>query len=148
MLTIVEKVLFLQEVDSFEYTSTENLSHIAMITEEVSCSSGSTIYNEGEISDCMYLVIEGRVKLHRNNVKVMIAEPKGVFGSWALFDDEPRVVSATALEDSLLLKIDKEEFYELLADHSQITQGILKTFSKKLRSLLSGVRLNENLTQK
>ena len=35
MLTVVEKVIFLQDVDIFEFASTEDLSHIAMITEEI-----------------------------------------------------------------------------------------------------------------
>jgi hypothetical protein len=35
MLTTIEKVIFLQDVDIFEYTSTEDLSHIAAITTEI-----------------------------------------------------------------------------------------------------------------
>ncbi|MCJ7579910.1 MAG: hypothetical protein MUP98_05180 [Candidatus Aminicenantes bacterium] len=35
MLTTVEKVIFLQDIDIFEFTSTEDLAHIAAITDEV-----------------------------------------------------------------------------------------------------------------
>ncbi|MBD3288504.1 cyclic nucleotide-binding domain-containing protein [candidate division KSB1 bacterium] len=140
MLTIVEKVLFLQEVDIFENTKTEDLSHIAAITDEISVKTDTDIYNAGDVSDSMYLVIEGKVRLHHNERQVMIAQVKDAFGTWALFDDEPRVVTATALEDSVLLKINREDFYDLLADHLQITLGIMKTLSKRLRSLVNRVR--------
>ena len=139
MLTVVEKVIFLQDIDIFEATSTENLAHIAAITEEVELKSNHVIFKENEISDAMYMVIDGKVKLDREGEVVMIAKHKDVFGTWALFDDEPRVVTATTLEDSRLLKIDKEDFFDLLADHVQITQGILKTMAKRLRRLMARI---------
>jgi len=142
MLTIVEKVLLLQEVDVFEEITTEDLAHIAAITEEVNFVKDAEIYKEGDVADSMYMVIDGQIRLFQGNVQIMVAKSKDVFGTWALFDDEPRVTSATALEDSMLLRIDREEFYDLLADHSKITQSVLKTLSKRLRGLLTKVRVN------
>lgn len=142
MLTVVEKVIFLQEVDIFEYTPTEDLAYIAAITEECEFAAGDIIYREGEISDSMYLVIEGTVALRRGEQDVLVAKKKNVFGTWSLFDDEPRVVTAVPLEESRLLKIDKEDFFELLADHAQITQHILKAIVKKLRSLVDRVGIS------
>lgn len=142
MLTSIEKVLFLQDIDIFENTSTEDLAFIAAITEEIEAKPNTVLYKEGERADSMYLVIEGTVKLHQKEREVMIANPKDFFGTWALFDDEPRVVTATTLEACRLLKIDREEFYDLLADHTKITQGVLKTLSKRLRSLLNKVRMD------
>ena len=136
MLTTIEKVLFLQDIDIFEFTMTEDLSHIATITEEVEYEANSVIFKEEEISDSMYVVVEGKVKLARDGQDVMTAEKKDVFGTWALFDDEPRIVTATALESTQLLRIDKEEFVDLLADHVGITQSILKTMAKRLRNLM------------
>ena len=139
MLTTVEKVIFLQDIDIFEYTSTEDLSHIAAITEEIEIPSGQTIFKEGEISDALYMVVEGKVRLTRAGQEVMVAQNSDVFGTWALFDDEPRVATATTLEDSRLLQIDKEDFIDLLADHVAITQSILKTMVKRLRSLMTRI---------
>lgn len=139
MLTIVEKVIFLQDVDIFEYTTTEDLAHIAAITQECEYTAGAVIYEEGEMSDSMYLVIEGSVALRRGGKEVMLAKEKDAFGTWSLFDDEPRVVSAVAAEGTHLLKIDKEDFFDLLADHVQITQSILKAIVKRLRSLIDRV---------
>lgn len=139
MLTTVEKVIFLQDIDIFEFTSTEDLAHIAAITDEVQFQAGDTIFEEGEISDAMYMVIEGKVRLTRGDQEVMVAEKKDVFGTWALFDDEPRVAAATTLESSLLLQIDKEDFIDLLADHVAITQSVLKTMVKKLRNLMTRI---------
>ncbi len=139
MLTTVEKVIFLKDIDIFEFTSTEDLAHIAAITDEVEFQAGETIFEEGEISDAMYMVIEGKVRLTRGDQEVMVAQKKDVFGTWALFDDEPRVATATTLENSRLLHIDKEDFIDLLADHVAITQSVLKTMVKRLRNLMTRI---------
>ncbi len=141
MLTVVEKVLFLQDVDIFAHTSTEDLAYIGAITVEIFFKKNTDIYQEGQISDAMYLIIEGKVRLYKNKREVMTAGPKQVFGTWALFDDQPRIVTATTCEHTHLLLIDREEFYELLADHTKITQGVLKNLSRRLRSLIERVKI-------
>ena len=139
MLTVVEKVMALQEVDIFSEVSTEQLSHLALISEEITCSEGDIIFEESDPSDSMYLILTGRVRLHRQNLEVTIAGENEVFGTWALFDDEPRLVTATVVEEASLLRIDKDDFIDLLADHVQITQGVLKGMVKRLRSLVGRV---------
>jgi CRP/FNR family cyclic AMP-dependent transcriptional regulator len=139
MLTTVEKVLFLQDIDIFEYTSSEDLSHIAAITEEIEYDPETIIFKEGELSDSLYLVIAGRVRFTRGGDEVMVAGEKDVFGTWALFDDEPRVATATTLEATRVLRIDKEDFIDLLADYVAITQSVLKTMVKRLRKLMTRI---------
>jgi len=135
MLTVIEKVLFLQDVNIFEYVTNEDLSYIASIAQEVRFDADKVIYDEGDISDSMYMVLEGKVKIHMGESLVMIEDLKDVFGAWSLFDDEVRLVSATAFEDCLLLQIYKEDMLELLADHVGITEGILKAMAKRLQNV-------------
>ena len=139
MLTTVEKVLLLQDVDIFEHTTTEDLSHIAAIAEEIEYQADDVIYKEDDIPDSMYVVIKGKVRLTRGEKEVMLAGNMDAFGTWALFDDEPRVATATASETSQILRLDKEEFIDLLADHVAITQSIMKTLAKKLRKLITRI---------
>ena len=139
MLTTVERVIFLQEIDIFKYISTEDLAHIAAITDELELKKDHVIFREGEFPDAMYMVLEGEVRLTRNDEIVMDATHKDVFGKWALLDDELTVVTAVTQEESRLLKIEREDFIDLLADHVQITQGILKALAMRLRSLIAGV---------
>ena len=136
MLTTVEKVIFLQDVDIFAKIPLEDLAYVAMIADEVVAEPGRVLYAEGDISDSMYLVLDGSIRLQRGGIEVMLAGPRDVFGTWALFDDETRIVTAVAAEESNLLRIDKEDFLDLLADHSRITEGVLKVLASKLRNLV------------
>ncbi|MFC1558067.1 Crp/Fnr family transcriptional regulator [candidate division KSB1 bacterium] len=141
MLTIIEKVMFLQNVDVFYDVPTEQLSYLAAISEEVEYLKGDTVYKVEEPSDAMYLVLEGKVKLHREDEEVITSGAKEAFGTWALFGEEPRVVTATAVEESRLLRIEREDFYDLLADDIQITQGIINALAKRMRKLIDHVGL-------
>ena len=141
MLTILEKVIILQEIDVFEQLMTEDLAQLASIAEEVEFPPDRVIYSEGGSPDSMYLVLEGRVLLHQQQKEVMTAGEKDTFGTWALFEDEPRVVTATTLEQSRLLRIDKEDFVDLLAANVRLTQGVLKTLVLRVRRLMELVHL-------
>jgi len=141
MLSTIEKVLLLQEVEILQSVSTEYLGYIAVITEEVEFQEGDSIYSEGEPADAMYVVIHGEVRLHRGDQEVLVAKPKSAFGVWALFDEEERVAAATCLTDSRLLCLEKDDFHDLLADHSEITRSVLSVMAKKLRGLVGRVSL-------
>ncbi len=139
MITTVEKVIFLQEVDIFEKLTTEDLSHIAAICDEITVSPDAVIYKEGAYPDSMYLTLSGKIRLHQSGTEVMIASRNDAFGTWALFDDKPRVVTAEALEESRMLRIDKEDFIDVLSDNVRVMQGILKALVQRMHSLVSRV---------
>lgn len=140
MLTAIEKVMALQNVDVFSEVATQHLAHLAAIAEEVTCRAGDVLYREDDPPRAMYLILEGRVRLHRGDFDVTIAGPRDAFGTWALFDDEPRVATATVLETGRLLCIERDNFVDLLADYVQITQGVLRAMSKRLRGLVARVQ--------
>lgn len=139
MLTVVERVIFLQNVDVFSEVSTENLALVATIGQEVEFAEDERIYTELSPSDSMYLVLEGEVRLHRGDITVTRAREKEAFGTWSLFDDEHRVTSATAVRRTVLLRVAKDDFIELLADNVEITQGVLKAVVRRLRTVLARV---------
>lgn len=139
MLTVVEKVVFLQNVDIFEQVPAEQLSFIAAIAEEVDYAKDDVIFKENEPSDSLYVVISGKIKLERNANLVLIAGPRDAFGTWAILDNEPRVVTATVSEDAGLLRIERNDFVDLLADNVQVTQGILKTLVKRVKTIVEKV---------
>ena len=135
MLTTIEKVIFLQNIDVFEQVPTEQLAEVASIAEEVSIMEGDVIYRENDASDALYLVLEGQIRMHRGDDEIAVVGAKEAFGTWALFDSTPRVVTATALTDAHVLRVEREEFVDLLADHVQIAQGVLQTVAGRLRRL-------------
>jgi AAA family ATP:ADP antiporter len=139
MLSPLEKVLLLQNVEVFSEVPTDQLAALAAIARELSVLKGDTVYREDDIPDALYLVLEGHVLLHQGDREVTTAAKSTTFGTWALFDDEPRVMTATATEDTTLLRIDRNEFNDLLSDDVRIAKGIIRTVTRKLRELAGRV---------
>ena len=135
MLSPIEKVLLLQNVDIFAEVPTDQLAALAAIAREVPVLSGDTVFRENDSPDALYLVLEGHVRLHQGEREVTTAGRLMSFGTWALFDDDPRVLTATATEDTRLIRIDRNEFNDLLSDDVRIAKGIIRTVTRKLREL-------------
>lgn len=134
-LSQVEKVLCLQRVDVFKYATTKMLTYISSIAETVVVSPMAVIFSEQEISDAMYVVVTGRVRLEKEGKEVLVAGPSQSFGTWALFDNTPRLMTAIALEETVLLKVVSDTFYEFLSDHEEVTPAIFKAVIERVKAL-------------
>ena len=133
MISTVEKVLFLKGVDLFQGIPGEELSHIAQITDEVEYSPEQEIFGEGDQGDAMYLIVDGTVKVHSGEQVFAELGMKQCFGEMAILDAEPRSASITSLSDLTLLKIQREDFHEILAEKPEISLGIIQVLTGRLR---------------
>ena len=134
-LTTIEKAMKLQRVDVLQRASMEDLMHVAQITEEVEVPAGAAIYAVGDAPDALFVVISGSVRLHRDEAEIATLGEGESFGSWALVDEAPRVAAATAAEPAMLLKVNRQDFVELLADRVDMVQAVFKAMVERLRNL-------------
>ena len=137
MYSLIEKVIFLQDIDVFKEVRVEDLTHLAAIAEEKSFLPDADLYEINDSPDSLFLVINGKIRLHRNGQEISVIGPREAIGTWALFDNEPRVATATALEESETLRIDREDFYDLLSDHVRIAEAVLRSLTRRLRTLVA-----------
>jgi hypothetical protein len=140
MLTTVEKVIILKAVNVFESTPDHILVDVAALLEEETVPAGQTLINKGEIGDCMYIVVAGKMKAHDGDTLLNFLEERDFFGEMALLDLEPRVASVTAVEDTTLLRLDQEPFYELMESRIEVARGIIGVLTGYLRRSLSELR--------
>ena len=78
-----------------------------------------------------------RVEMRRGGTGIFTVGPGETIGNMALFERQPSVVTATAKEATRLLAIDREEFFDLLADHGEMSRELFQALFKRMRSLLS-----------
>ena len=135
-LNIVEKVIALEGVELLGSLSPEQLARIGTIAHETKLSPDRVILEPGKPVDALYVIVDGAVELSRNGEPLTLARQNEVLGAWALFDDDPMPVTARTTEDTRLLRISREDFYDLLADNSEITASIFRTLVKRFRKLV------------
>jgi CRP/FNR family transcriptional regulator len=136
-LTTLDKAIRLQKVELFSDMDTDVLALAASIANQVHMPVGSVLFSENGPSDALYVVLEGRIRLTRGGREIFSTGPGETLGNWALFDDQPSVATATCAEDTWVLQIEREDFFDLLADHSEMTQKMFKALVKRVRSLLA-----------
>lgn len=95
---------------------------------------GSTIIQKGDHGDSMFVIARGKVKVHDGNHIVAITETGNFFGEFSLLDAGPRSMSVTALEQTDLIPITRELFYELLQSQPEIAKKIISALTRRLRN--------------
>ena len=130
----IEKVIILKSVPIFAETPDEVLAEVATILEEVDYTSGDCIFEKGTIGDCMFVIIEGRVRVHEGERTLVELGERQIFGELAVLDPEPRSASVTAIEPTRLFCLHQDAFYDLMAHRIEIARGIIRALCQDLRS--------------
>ena len=134
-LLLIEKVLVLKSLNLFKDTPENVLADLAPLMKEIQYEQGTEIFKEGEIGDCMYIIQQGNIKIHKGNTTLAILKEKEVFGELSLLDADTRSASATADTDCILYKIDQEPFYELMDERPEVAKGFIKILCQRLRTM-------------
>lgn len=137
-LNIVEKVIALEAVDLLKNLKPDQLARIATIAKEVTFSPGAVILDPKRALEELFVVLDGTVEIKTRDGASTMAKQNDVLGAWALFDPEPLNVTASATEDVKLLRIGRDDFYDLLSDNMEITASIFSMLVKRFRQLVEG----------
>jgi CRP-like cAMP-binding protein len=135
-LNIVEKVMALEAVELLRNLSPQQLARIASIAREVQYPPDKLILEPARPADALYVVVDGAVEISRNEEALVTAHRNEVLGAWALFDEAPLPVKARTIEDTKLLRIARDDFYDLLSDNPEITAAMFSTLVKRFQKLV------------
>ncbi|WP_020527498.1 cyclic nucleotide-binding domain-containing protein [Flexithrix dorotheae] len=130
----IEKVIILKSTSIFSETPENVLIDIATIITEERVSEGTEIFKKGDRGDCMYIIYEGQVKIHIDNYPLNTLVNRDFFGELGLLDENPRSASAMAEKNTLLLRLDQVDFYELMAQRPEVAKGILQVLCNRIRA--------------
>jgi CRP-like cAMP-binding protein len=83
----------------------------------------------------MYIVVDGRVRVHSEERTLRELGPRDIFGEMAALDPEPRSASVTAKVPTLLFRLEQEALYELMADRIEVVRGVIRVLCQRLRAV-------------
>lgn len=109
-------------------------------TELVEFKKGEIIYNEGDLPDYFYCMVSGRVEIYHPSNKTKAHKAQRIecvrrgdyFGSISSLTGKPHTVSARALNDSVLLRINTKEFNRILRKIPKLAILLSRSLSKRL----------------
>jgi hypothetical protein len=133
MFTTLEKTILLKSVGLLKEISAEDLSYVAGIAEETEVAAGTLIFREGDYGDCLYIIIGGSVRIHKGERELAVLGRLQSLGEMAVLDGAPRSASATALEETTMIKVNREQFLDVMRSSPEIMQGIIRLLLARLR---------------
>lgn len=101
---------------------------------------GERLFEEGDLGDCLYMVIDGKVKLTRTapdgrESLVSVHGPGDMFGELAMFDPTYRTSAATAIIDTRLAVVAHDDLREVLVSRPAVSLLLLKALAQRLRRI-------------
>jgi CRP/FNR family cyclic AMP-dependent transcriptional regulator len=101
-------------------------------------SRGAPLFFEGERSDRVLCVLEGRVKIsvmtaEGKEVLLALRGPGDLVGDQAFFDGGPRSASAFALDTVKAVVVQAYDFTAFLEQHPRVALLLLRMMSRRLR---------------
>ncbi|HZX74664.1 MAG TPA: Npt1/Npt2 family nucleotide transporter, partial [Cyclobacteriaceae bacterium] len=122
----LEKVLFYRSQSVFEGVPALALSFLADISEEVIIDERATLIIDEKLNNNFYIVYAGEVEFYENGSYANDFKPGQFIGEMVASQGFAQSNIIIAKENTQLLRIDKDQFYELLADNVRLADRILE----------------------
>jgi CRP-like cAMP-binding protein len=132
----IEKVLLLRGATLFHHCNAEAVVRIASIAAERRFERGEVIYTHGDAADALYFVVSGSVALDPpspprgtpggDHDGTRALGPRETFGVLEILSGRPREGLARAVEPTVTLAIEADDFFDLLSHDIEIVKALFR----------------------
>ena len=135
---MIENNDFLKYVPIFSELNDATIEQISKIGIRKTFKKDSVVLFEHETGSALFVIVEGKVKISRvsddgREVILTILNDSDFFGEMAILDGLSRSANVTAMEDSELYIIQRNDFIGLLQTHPEISIALLKELTQRMR---------------
>jgi CRP-like cAMP-binding protein len=115
-MSIEEDISSLEKVPTFRLLGIDSIRVLAIGSETRNIARGETLFRTGDTADAGYVVQHGalRITADEGSKHEMVAGPGTLVGELALIVAMKRPATATALEDSVTIRISRSLFQKVL----------------------------------
>lgn len=136
---------YLKMVPLFQGMNREELEKLEKITKERFYKKGTTIINEGEKSENVFIIKSGKVKIFKTSKdgRQIILDIKGkskIFAEVTLFDGGINPASVVAIENSVILSINNDDLEDIIRQNPDMALNIIKVLNKRLKEAQSRIK--------
>lgn len=110
------------------------LAHFRGARNAVTMPRGTTVFNEGEQGDNMYVLIQGRADIKVGDELVESAVPGSLLGEMALVSiGAPRSATVVAATECKLVPVDVKHFDLLTRESPEFARHVMTVMASRLR---------------
>jgi CRP-like cAMP-binding protein len=128
----------IRETIFFKELSGDALAAVAEKAAMRKFAPNEAMMRKGDPADSFFVILDGHLKIVTTDAKgdeIIINKvgPGESIGELALVDDRPRSAGAIALDEVEALELTKEAFFDLLNHRLDVSLGVMRGFSSRLR---------------
>ena len=130
-LARIETVVVLQTVKLLASCSAEQILRISAIARQDVHEEGTVLYSDGDAAEALYFVVRGAIRLAAGDGRQTTLGPGATFGATDILSGRLRSSSATATQETLVLAIEADDFFDLLANNIEIVKALFRQLLKR-----------------
>jgi CRP-like cAMP-binding protein len=146
VVALEDDIAFLAEVPTFALLGRQALRILAIGAESRKIPSGAVLFYAGDLADCGYVVQEGSFLMEGDRPGKSDESTVGagaLLGELALITDTVRTETATAQEESVVIRIPRTLFLKMLEGYPEAARTLRDAMAARLSQSvedLSGVK--------
>lgn len=99
------------------------------------CADGECLFRQGEASDCLYLIRQGRVEIRVDEKPIASAGADEAVGEMGVIENLPRSATAIARGPVVLYRLERADLEEKIGDQEHPALGIARVLAARLRAV-------------
>jgi CRP/FNR family cyclic AMP-dependent transcriptional regulator len=128
----------IERIALFSNLSEKEITELEALGQERTVAKNSIVINEGDDTDCLYIVLKGKAHALRSDESgrqfiVNRFGPFDYFGEMSFFDRNSRCATVITREKCILMVLPRKAFFEFAARHPEIYKNLIKALLDKLR---------------
>ncbi|NLK66788.1 MAG: Crp/Fnr family transcriptional regulator [Campylobacteraceae bacterium] len=129
----------------FKNLNLEELNKLRDMSTLKKYNKGEIFFYEGEEPKTLDILVKGRLKLYKTSPKgkevfLHDIKPINLIAELTYIENIPYPASSVFLENSEVLRINSSEFRKEFSNHHEITSGLLRSVSQKLKTMNQAFR--------
>jgi CRP-like cAMP-binding protein len=138
-MSIEDDVVLLERVPTLRLLGTEPLRMLAIGSEQRNVARGDLLFSQGEEADAGFVVQRGAFRVDDGSGAETVARPGMLIGELALIVAMRRPSTATALENSIVIRISRSLFQRVLESDPTAAVRLRDEFINRTSRLASDI---------
>jgi CRP-like cAMP-binding protein len=138
-MSIEDDVALLERVPTLRLLGSASLRVLAIGSEPHDIAHGDTLFRQGDDADCGFVVQRGALRIGNDSGAEITAGPGTLIGELALLVAMPRPSTATALENSTVIRIARSLFQRVLENDPEAALHLRDAFTNRSSQITSDI---------
>ncbi|MGM0516170.1 MAG: Crp/Fnr family transcriptional regulator [Pseudomonadota bacterium] len=121
--------------------SNEQCQLLASVCRRRSIANGDTLFNEGEVSDTLFVIVSGRFAVSRDTGRgfsdtLHLLDSGHLAGESGFLDGTPHSATLRAVGDAEVVTLERAHLESLLVDHPILVYKVMRAIVHSIREII------------